>query len=331
MNAARRGALLATLAAFALSIAVATAATDPLPSWNEGAAKTSIVRFVQNVTAPGAGYVAPERRVAVFDNDGTLWPEQPVPTELLFVVARIRALAPRHPAWTHEQPFAAAIRGDITTLEASGKSGLSALIGAAVTGMTTTQFDDAAKTWLATARNPKYHRLYARCTYQPMIEVLDYLRANGFTTYIVSGGTNDFVRAFAQTSYGIPPDRVIGTTLQTQYRESAAGPQLVRLPKLLFIDDGAGKPEAIQRAIGVRPIAAFGNSDGDRQMLEWTAAGTPALMVVVHHTDAAREYAYDRTSKLAKLDRLLDEATAKSWTVVDMRRDWSTVFPPNDL
>jgi phosphoserine phosphatase len=287
---------------------------DPLPSWNAGVAKTSIVNFVQRVTTPGASFVPLEKRVAVFDNDGTLWPEQPLPTELLFMLSRIRALAPQHPQWRGEQPFESVIVGDVKALAASGKRGFAALATAAGTGMTTAQFDASAKAWLATATNTKLHCLYVRCTYRPMIEVLDYLRANGFTSYIVSGGTNDFIRAFAYDACKIPPNRVIGSTVETKYEMTPDGAVLVRLAKIGFVDDGPGKPEAIQREIGIRPIAAFGNSDGDRQMLEWTAAGQPALMVVVHHTDAVREYAYDRASKLAKLDLLLDEATAKNWT-----------------
>jgi len=303
---------------------------DPLPSWNDGPAKAHIEAFVSSVTSKGdRNFVQPSDRIAVFDNDGTLWAEQPIYFEFQFALDRVKALAPQHPEWKTEQPFKAVLDGDLKTLAASGEKGLVTLVTATHTGMTTDAFAAEVANWLATARHPKFHVPYTDLVYQPMLDLLSYLRANGFRTYIVSGGSAEFMRAFAQTIYGIPPEQVIGTTFVTKFVIGADGmPVLLREPKIEFVDDGPGKPSGINKFIGRRPIFAFGNSDGDQQMLEWTAAGPSAQFEgLVHHTDAVREFAYDRNSKVGRLDKALDEANAKGWTVVDMKTDWRVVFP----
>ena len=307
-----------------------TTAADPLPSWNSGAAKKSIVDFVVRTTAPGSkDFVPQEERIAVFDNDGTLWVEQPIYTQFVFAIDRIKALAPQHPEWRSEQPFKAVLDGDMKALLSGGEPGIMKVMAVSHTGMTSEEFTKIVDQWLATAQNQRFKRLYTQCVYQPMLEVMAYLRANGFKTYIVSGGGLEFMRPWAQKVYGIPPEQVIGSTARTEFEMQAGQPVLMRLPQVSFVDDGPGKPVGINWFIGRRPIAAFGNSDGDRQMLEWTAAGPGArLMLLVHHTDAVREYAYDRDSKVGKLDKALDEANAKGWTVVDMKTDWKTIFPP---
>jgi phosphoglycolate phosphatase-like HAD superfamily hydrolase len=306
------------------------AAHDPLPSWNEGPVKQSIVSFVMAAIDRSApGYIAPDDRIAVFDNDGTLWSEQPIYFQLAFALDRVKELAPQHPEWKTTQPFKAVLDGDMTALQKAGEKGLGELIMATHTGMTTDEFAMVATNWLASARHPACDCPYTDRVYTPMLELLSYLRANGFKTYIVSGGTVEFMRAFAETVYGVLPEQVIGSTFATRFRIGADGkPELVREPRIDFIDDGPGKPVGINKFIGRRPVFAFGNSDGDQQMLEWTAAGSgPRFAGLVHHTDAAREYAYDRTSKIGRLDKALDEANTKGWTVVDMNRDWRTVFP----
>ena len=314
----------------ALVLGAQAAAPAPLPSWNTGPVKDRIVSFVMaSVDKDGTGYIAPDDRIAVFDNDGTLWSEQPVYFQLAFALDRVKALAPQHPEWKTIQPFKAVLEGDMAALQEAGEKGLGALMVATHTGMTTDEFAVAATNWLASARHPACDCPYTDRVYTPMLELLSYLRANGFKTYIVSGGTVEFMRAFAETVYGVPPEKVIGSTFATQFRTGPDGkPELVREPRIDFIDDGPGKPVAINKFIGRRPVFAFGNSDGDQQMLEWTAAGSgPRFAGLVHHTDAAREYAYDRTSKIGRLDKALDEANAMGWTVVDMSRDWRTVFP----
>jgi haloacid dehalogenase-like hydrolase len=313
-----------------LLFACVCAVADPLPAWNDGAAKARIVGFVVAASTAGSkGYIAPADRIAVFDNDGTLWCEQPIYPQLQFALDRVEALSPRHPEWREVQPFEAVLAHDTGALEASGEKGLAELLRATHTGMTTDAFAATVTDWLAAARDPRYHAPYADLVYQPMLELLAYLRANGFKTYIVSGGTIEFVRAFAPTVYGVPPEQVIGSAFLTTYQIGDDGaPELVREPEIAFVDDGPGKPVGINTFIGRRPVVAFGNSDGDREMLEWTMAGSgPRLAGLVHHTDAAREYAYDRGSKIGRLDKALDEAQAKGWLVVDMRRDWRTVFP----
>lgn len=302
---------------------------DPLPSWNEGVSKKAIADFVTRTTTPGsANFVPVTQRIAVFDNDGTLWTEQPMYTQMAFALDRIKVLAPKHPEWKQQQPFKAILEGDMKAFSASGENGVAQVIMATQTGMTTAEFDETVKQWLATARHSRFHRPYTECIYQPMLELLAYLRANGFKTYIASGGEVEFMRPWAEKVYGIPPEQVIGSSVKTKYEVRNGKPVLVRLPQIDFIDDKSGKPVGINEFIGRRPLAAFGNSDGDQQMLEWTAAGTgPRLMLIVHHTDADREYAYDRQSSVGRLDSALDEAASKGWIVVDMKRDWKVIFP----
>ena len=306
-----------------------TQAADPLPSWNDGAAKARIVAFVKAVTdSAGKDHVAPAERIAVFDNDGTLWAEQPAYFQLLFAIDRVKALAPKHPEWKTTQPFKAALEGDMKALAASGEKGLLQLVMASHAGDTPEQFQQIVRDWLAVARHPKFKRPYTELVYQPMLELLAYLRANGFKTYIVSGGGIEFVRAWSEAVYGIPPEQVVGSSIKTKYEVRNGVPTLRRLPEINFIDDKAGKPVGINQHIGRLPIAAFGNSDGDFQMLEWVTAGPgPRLGLLVHHDDAAREYAYDRKSHIGRLDRGLDEGPGRGWTIVSMKNDWRTVFP----
>jgi hypothetical protein len=317
------------IAAAALALSGAARAADPLPSWNDTTSKQAILAFVDRVTQAGSpGYVPPAERIATFDNDGTLWAEQPVYFQLLFAVDRIKATASEHPEWQGQEPFASVLKGDMKAALAGGEKALLELVMASHAGMTTDQFADISRDWLATARHPKTGRLYTEMVYQPMLELLAYLRASGFKTYIVSGGGIEFLRVFAEEVYGVPPEQVVGSSIRTKFEMRAGKPVLVRLPEIDFIDDKAGKPVGINRHIGRRPIAAFGNSDGDLQMLQWTTAGSgPRFALYVHHTDAAREWAYDRESHIGALDKGLDEARAKGWTVVDMRRDWKVVFP----
>lgn len=306
------------------------AAADPLASWNEGPAKAAIQAFVKRVTDPGsADFVAPAQRIAVFDNDGTLWVEQPMYTQLAFALDRVRELAPQHPEWREKPILKAAIEGDLKTLAAAGAEGLAELMMVTHAGMTPAAFHKIVTDWLATAEHPRFKRKYTDLVYQPMLELLAYLRENGFTTFIVSGGGIEFMRPWTEKVYGILPAQVVGSSIKTKFEMVDGTPTLVRLPAVNFIDDGAGKPVGINQHIGQRPIAAFGNSDGDLQMLQWTTAGDGARFgLIVHHTDAAREYAYDRTSSFGHLDKALDAAAAQNWTVVDMKADWKTIFPP---
>jgi phosphoglycolate phosphatase-like HAD superfamily hydrolase len=307
-----------------------SAAATPLASWNDGTAKAAIQRFVANVTTLGGpGYVPAAERIAVFDNDGTLWAEQPMYFQLLFALDRVKALAPQHPEWRTQEPFNHLLAGDMPGFLAGGEKAIAAVLAAAHTGITTDEFAAVVKDWLRTARHPKSGRPYTDMVYAPMLELLNYLRANGFKTYVVSGGGVEFIRGFADSVYGIPPEQVIGTRGKLRFEMRDGKPALVKLPEVEFVDDGPGKPAAIQAILGRRPIAAFGNSDGDQQMLEWTWAGTGArLALLVHHTDAEREWAYDRDSRIGKLDKALDEAQAAGWTVVDMKADWKQVFRP---
>jgi len=308
---------------------IAHAQGDPLPSWNDGPAKQAIVQFVKDVTtAGGPKYVRPEERIAVFDNDGTLWSEQPIYFQVAFAVDRVKAMAPRHPEWKTKQPFKAALEGDMKTLVASGEKGLVQLMMATHAGMTTEEFETIVKDWLAAARHPRFKRSYIDLVYQPMLELLAYLRANGFKTYVVSGGGIEFMRPWTEKVYGIPPEQVVGSSIKVKFELRDGKPVLIRLPEIDFIDDKAGKPVGIHKFIGRRPIAAFGNSDGDLQMLQWTTGGAGRRFgLIVHHTDGDREWAYDRQSSIGRLDKALDEARAKGWTVVDMKRDWRRVFP----
>jgi len=304
-------------------------AGDPLPSWNEGAAKRSIIDFVNRVTQPGSpDFVVPEQRIATFDNDGTLWSEQPMYFQLFFAIDRVKALAPKNPGWKTQQPFKAVLENDTQALAASGEKGLLKLIMATHAGMITTEFEQTVKDWLAATKHPRFKRPYTELVFQPMLEVLAYLRANGFKNYIISGGGIEFMRPWTERVYGIPPEQVVGSSIKTKFEMRNGHPVLVRLPKVNFIADKAGKPVSINQYIGRRPIAAFGNSDGDLQMLQWTAAGKGArYMLIVHHTDAEREWAYDRKSKIGHLDKALDEALNSGWTVVDMKKDWKVVYP----
>ncbi len=311
-----------------LYLGAAQAQTDPLPSWNDTAPKKAILAFVGRVTKEGsADFVPVDARIATFDNDGTLWVEQPMYVQMAFAFSRVKQLAPQHPEWKTTQPFKGVLEGDMKAVAASGERGAMQLLMATHTGMPTEQFQQIVTDWLATATDPRFHKPYTECIYQPMVELLAYLRANGFKTYIVSGGGIEFMRPWVEKAYGIPPEQVVGSSVKTKFEIVDGKPALVRLPEVNFIDDGPGKPVGIGQYIGRRPIAAFGNSDGDQQMLEWTAAGSgPRFLLLVHHTDGVREYAYDRTSTFGKLDKALDEATLKGWTVVDMKNDWKTIF-----
>ncbi len=316
-------------AAFLTTLLPAAAlAADGLPSWNDTGAKQAIVQFVEKVTKEGSpDFVPAPERIAVFDNDGTLWSEQPAYTQALFVVDRVKALAPQHPEWGTKEPFASLLKGDIKGVMASGEAGIAELMAATHAGMTTEEFARAVSDWIASARHPKTKQLYTDMVYRPMLELLDYLRANGFKTFIVSGGGIEFMRPWTEQAYGIPPQQVVGTSGGLKFELQDGKPTLVKLPTLVHNDDKEGKPVGIQRHIGRRPIAAFGNSDGDLQMLQWTCAGAGArLCLYVHHTDGEREWAYDRDSHIGKLDKGLDEAKARGWTVADMKQDWKKVF-----
>jgi phosphoserine phosphatase len=302
---------------------------DPLPSWNEGKSKQSIIDFVNDVSNENSpNYIKPEDRIATFDNDGTLWSEQPYYFQLQFALDRIKAMAPDHPEWKSTQPFKAVLENDTKTIMESGMKGLMEIIMTSHAGKTTDEFAQIVLEWINTARHPKTNKLYKEMVYQPMLEVLEYLRANGFKTYIVSGGGLEFMRPWTKEVYGIPSEQVIGSSVKTKFEIRNGKPVLVKLPELDFIDDKEGKPVGIHKFIGKRPIAAFGNSDGDLQMLQWTAAGDgKRLMVFIHHTDADREWAYDRESHIGKFDKGLDEANAKGWIVVDMKNDWKVIYP----
>lgn len=320
-----RAVALATLLLFPLGAALA----DVLPSWNDGSAKAAIQSFVRKVSDPASkDFVRPEERIAVFDNDGTLWVEQPMYTQLAFALDRVKELAPQHPEWQQNPVLRAAIDGDLKTVAAAGEKGLLELVMATHAGMTPTEFQKIVTDWLAKAEHPRFKKKYTDLVYQPMLELLAYLRENGFTTYIVSGGGIEFMRPWSEAVYGVIPAQVVGSSIKTKFEIVDGKPTLVREPTLNFIDDGAGKPVGINQHIGQRPIAAFGNSDGDLQMLQWTTAGEgPRFGLIVHHTDAEREYAYDRKSSFGHLDKALDAAPGQGWTVVDMKSDWKTIFP----
>jgi phosphoserine phosphatase len=309
--------------------ASARATADPLPSWQDGAARKAITSFVQKVTEKDSpDFVPVTERIAVFDNDGTLWSEQPAYFQALFVFDRVRELAPQHPAWKDQEPFASVLRGDLQGALAGGEHALLEMVMATHAGTTTEEFETIVTRWITTARHPKTGRLYTEMVYQPMLELLAYLRANGFKTFIVSGGGIEFMRPWAEKVYGVPPEQVIGSSIRTRYELRDGKPALARLPELNFLDDKDGKPVAIQQHIGRRPIMAFGNSDGDFQMLEWTTAGAgPRFGMIVHHDDAAREFAYDRQSPIGRLDKGLDEGPKRGWTVLSMKDDWKSIHP----
>ncbi|HEY1882059.1 MAG TPA: HAD family hydrolase [Candidatus Cybelea sp.] len=302
---------------------------DALPSWNEGVTKNSIVDFVRRTTTEGSPQFVPVlERIALFDNDGTLWVEQPMYTQLAFVLDDVKRLAPAHPEWQTNEPFRSVLEDDMAGVAASGAIGVMKLLGATQTGMSTADFSKAVSDWIESARHPRFKRPYTECIYQPMLELMRYLRANDFKTYIVTGGGTEFVRPWAPKAYGVPVEQIVGSSLKTTFEMRDGAPVLIRTPEIYLMDDGLGKPVGIHQFIGAQPIAAFGNSDGDLQMLEWTAAGGGArLMLIVHHTDAQREYAYDTHSPFGRLDKALQTAKARGWTVVDMKRDWKAIFP----
>jgi haloacid dehalogenase-like hydrolase len=307
-----------------------TVPPDLLPSWNDGPAKKGILDFVARTTTAGSpDYVPVAERIATFDNDGTLWTEHPLCTQFVFALDRVKVLAPEHPEGKQKQPFKGVLEGDLKGVEASGEKGLVELMMATHAGMTTDEFAQIVNDWMAKSQHPRFKRPYTECVFQPMLELLAYLRSNSFKTYIVSGGGVEFMRPWTEKIYGVPPERVVGSSVKTRFELRGGQPVLLRLPEVDVIDDKAGKPGGINKFVGRRPIASFGNSDGDLEMLQWTAAGKGArLVLIVHHTDAEREYAYDRESPIGTLDRAWDEANAKGWVVLDMKRDWITIFPP---
>ncbi|RKF18684.1 haloacid dehalogenase-like hydrolase [Alginatibacterium sediminis] len=302
---------------------------DSLPSWNDGKSKQSIIEFVAKVTEKGSpDFVPLEERIAVFDNDGTLWAEQPMYFQLFFALDRVKELAPQHPEWEGKEPFASLLKGDVKSALAGGEKSILEIVMATHAGMTTTEFEQNVKDWIATAKHPTTKRPYTEMVYQPMLELLTYLRANDFKTFIVSGGGIEFMRPWAEEVYGIPPEQVVGSSIKTKFEMKNGEPVLVRQPELNFIDDKAGKPVGINQHIGRRPIAAFGNSDGDLEMLQWSTAGKGSRFALyVHHTDSIREWAYDRKSSIGRLDKGLDEAQANGWTIVDMKLDWKVIYP----
>ncbi|HEY2895447.1 MAG TPA: HAD family hydrolase [Pirellulales bacterium] len=315
----------------ALMLTAGAVADDALPSWNDGPAKRAILHFVSRVTTAGSpDFVRAEDRLATFDNDGTLWCEQPNYVQALFLIDRVRALANEHPEWKTKQPYEALLKNDMKAAVSGGEQGIADIISATHAGMTTDQFERIVTDWLATARHPRFKRPFTACVYQPMLELLTHLRSQGFKTFIVSGGGIDFMRPWTDRVYGVPTQQVVGSSTKTKFLARHGGFVIERLPDVDFNDYGTGKPIGIQRFIGRRPIAAFGNSDGDLQMLQWTTAASGArLGLIVHHTDAQREYAYDRKSPIGTLDVALDQAPERGWVVVDMKSDWKTIFPPS--
>jgi hypothetical protein len=331
-DATRRDVLALPLAAAAAALiapAIARAADDPLPSWNDSRSRTAILDFVGRVTKEGGpDFVPLDDRIAVFDNDGTLWSEQPVYFQVFFALARVKQLYPEHPEWENLEPFKSAISGDLKSLAATGEKGVLKLVMASHAGMTTEEFAQIVVDWITTARHPRFNRLFTELVYQPMLEVLNLLRANGFKTYIVSGGGIEFMRPWTEKIYGIPPEQVIGSSIKTRFEMKDGKPVLQRLPEIDFIDDGPGKPVGIYKFIGRRPIFAAGNSDGDLQMLQWVTGGKGARFgMIVHHTDEKREWAYDKQSSVGKLDKALDAATGARWAVADMKWDWRKIYP----
>ena len=306
----------------------ASGTVDPLPSWKYGPSKQAILQYVKDVTDKSSpDYVPPADRIATFDNDGTLWSERPVYFQLLFAIDRVKALAPKHPEWKTKQPFKAVLDNDMKALAASGEKGLIELVMATHSGMTIAEFESIVKEWIKTARHPRFNRPYTDLVFQPMLELLAYLREKGFKNYIISGGGIEFMRPWTERIYNIPPEQVVGSSIKTKFEMRNGRPVLARLPEINFIDDKDGKPVGINQHIGRRPIAAFGNSDGDLQMLQWTASNShKSFMLYLHHTDAEREWAYDRDSHIGKLDIGLDQAKKDGWTVIDMKNDWKVVY-----
>lgn len=302
---------------------------NELPSWSDGNTRQRILEFVHNATTEGnAGFIPEQDRIAVFDNDGTLWSEQPLYFQFMFVLDRVKELAPQHPDWKTKEPFKSVITGDLKTALASGEKGLAAMLAATSAGMTTDEYTQLVKTWMATAVHPVTKKHYNEMIFQPMLELLQLLRTNGFQTFIVSGGEADFMRAWATDAYGIPPQQIVGSTLKTKFEIVNGKPVIRRLPQLNFVDDKAGKPVGIQQYLGKKPVFAAGNSDGDYEMLQWTSSNTlPHLGIIVHHTDAQREFAYDRKSHIGQLAKGLDSAARYGWQLVDMKNDWKTIYP----
>lgn len=329
MNVTRRHMILGALGTPFAPAAVRAQGVDPLASWNDGPSRSRIMAFVQSVTSKSSpDFLPPQDRIAVFDNDGTLWSEQPMYFQLAFIIDRVKALSAAHPDWKDRQPFKGVLDGNMEAVMATGEKGLLDMAMATHAGMSSEEFAVIAREWLATARHPKTRRLYTEMVFQPMLELLAYLRGNGFKTWIVSGGGVEFVRVFAEQVYGVPPEQVIGSTIKTRYEQRNGRPAIVRLPEVDFIDDKAGKPVAINKFIGKRPIAAFGNSDGDFEMLEWvTSAPGARLGLLVHHDDGEREWAYDRKSHIGRLDRGLDEGLRRGWTITSMKKEWKSIYP----
>jgi phosphoglycolate phosphatase-like HAD superfamily hydrolase len=317
------------LLALLLVLPLASPAAEVLPSWKDGPSRQAIEAFVTAVTREGdKDFIPPAERIAVFDNDGTLWSEQPMYFEVLFALDEVKRMAPQHPEWKDKQPFKAVLENDQKALAAAGEKGLLQIVGATHTGVTTAEFNANAQRWLTKAVHPRSHKPYTEMVFQPMLELLGYLRENGFKTYIVSGGEVAFMRAFAEEVYGIPPEQVIGTTFVTQFQNKDGKFSILRQGKVAHNDDGPGKPESIESIIGRRPVFAFGNSDGDLQMLQWTTAGEGRRLAgLVHHTDGQREWAYDRKSNIGRLDKALDQATGNKWVVVDMAKEWTRIYP----
>lgn len=321
--------LLFALTACSLETSNAAQAIDPLPSWNTGMTKSSIIGFVEDVTNPTSpNFIKVSDRIATFDNDGNLWSEQPMYFQLFFAIDRVKQLVAEHPEWESQQPFRAVLEDNIPALLSSGEKGLLDLVMTTHANMTPEEFEGIVKNWLATSEHPRFHKPYNELIYQPMLELLDYLRANDFKTFIVSGGGIEFMRAWVEEAYGIPPDQVVGSSIKTEFKIRDGVAAIVRLPEIDFIDDKEGKPVGINRFIGKRPVFASGNSDGDLQMMQYTAAGKgKSFMLYLHHTDPVREWAYDRKSHIGRLDQGLDEANENGWTVIDMKNDWKVVYP----
>jgi phosphoglycolate phosphatase-like HAD superfamily hydrolase len=310
----------------------ATAADDPLPSWNDCAAKRAVIDFVGRVTKEGGpDYVPPAERIATFDNDGTLWCEKPMYFQALFALDRVKALSDKHPEWKTTEPFKSVLDGNDKELAALGQRALIDVVETTHSGMSVSEFETLVRDWMHTARHPRFKRPYDTCIYQPMVEVLQYLRANDFKTFIVSGGGIDFMRPWVDKAYGIPPEQVVGTSGVVKFEIVDGKPLLLKEPKIDFIDDGPGKPVGIYRFIGRHPIIAFGNSDGDLEMLQFTTMTgepqRPRLGLIVHHTDAEREYAYDRDSDVGRLNKAWDQAAERGWLLIDMKNDWKKIFP----
>jgi len=307
-------------------------AADPLPSWNDVNSRSAIIEFVESVTDESSpNFVPADKRIATFDNDGTLWSEQPMYFQLFFALDRVKALAPQHPEWKNKQPFKGVLEGDLKAALADGKKSLLEIIAASHAGMTTEEFETLVQQWITTAKHPQTGKLYKDMAYQPMLELMNYLRAHGFQTFIVSGGGIEFMRPWVEATYGIPPEQVVGSSIKTEFQLLNGKPVLIRLPEINFIDDKEGKPVGINQHIGRRPIFAAGNSDGDLQMLQWTTLGRkPSFGLIVHHTDAEREWAYDRDSHIGQLDKALDQAEPRGWTVVDMKNDWKLIYSTAD-